>query len=99
MTRAEIVEALAKGHVVEDMCKTIAHASELTADLKDLAQAIYLILLEYPEDKVVDLAKDESLRFFIARVIINQYRSGNSAYHKLFRRFRSLCEELNPYEE
>lgn len=91
-SRTEIVEALARDRVVETMVENIAHQS-LSADLKDLAQMVYLILLEYDEDKLQDLWENDQMRFFIARVIVNQYRSSNSPYHAIFRKFRLMIDE------
>lgn len=101
MTKTEIVTSLAKDGVVEDMCLNIAHVSSLTPDLQDLAQSVYLILLEYDETKLVDLWESNALGFFIARIIANQYLSKSSPFYYLFKRFRSLSEELNPnaYDE
>lgn len=94
MDKREIIEALAREHRVEQICCAIAHERALTADMKDLAQTIYLVLLEYDEDKIVDLWESDRLGFFIARVIINQYRTRHSPFHDSIRRFRSLSKEL-----
>lgn len=101
MTKEEIVRTLAEQKAVEEMCKNVAHLSTLTPDLQDLAQGVYLILLEYDEEKLVDLWEHNALGFFIARIIANQYLSKNSPFYKLFRKFRSICDELNPeaYDE
>ena len=96
MTRREIVEGLAKRGVVEEVCKNIAHLKTLTPDLKDLAQGVYLTLLTYDEEKIVDLWESEALGYFIARIISNQYLSKTSPFFRLFRKFRSLSDELNP---
>ena len=96
MTKREIVEDLAKRKVVEEVCRKAAHLPALTPDLEDLAQNVYVILLEYDEDKIVDLRQSNALGFFIARIIVNQYNSKTSPFYNLFRRFRSLVKELNP---
>lgn len=91
MTSKEtIIETLAKERRVEAMVENIAH-HELTADLKDLCQMVYMILLEYDETKLQDLWENEQINFFLARIIINQYRSSNSPFHYLFRRFQERC--------
>ncbi len=96
MTRQEIVAKLAQEGIVEQMCANIAHVRELTPDLKDLAQTIYLVLLEYDEEKIVDLWESNAIGFFIARIAANQYNSKTSPFYKLFRRFRDKCDILNP---
>ena len=82
-----IIETLARERRVEALVENIAHHS-LTPDLQDLCQMVYLILLEYDEDKLQDLWRNDQINFFLARVILNQYRSSNSPYHTLFRKFR-----------
>ena len=82
-----IIETLAKDRRVEALVENIAHHS-LTADLKDLCQIVYLILLEYDESKLQDLWENEQINFFIARIILNQYRSSNSPFHAIFRKYQ-----------
>lgn len=89
-SKKDIIEALAREKRVETMVENIAHHS-LTADLKDLCQMVYLILLKYDEGKLQDLWENDQINFFLARVIINQYRSSNSPFHHLFRRFQERC--------
>lgn len=76
--------------MVENIAK-----SPLTPDLKDLSQMVYLALLEYDEAKIVDLWEHGQINFFIARIIINQYRSSNSPFYKLFRKFSALRDYYN----
>ena len=82
-----IIEILAKDRRVEALVENIAHHS-LTADLKDLCQMVYLILLEYDESKLQDLWGNDQINFFIARIILNQYRSSNSPFHAIFRKYQ-----------
>ena len=82
-----IIETLAKDRRVEALVENIAHHS-LTADLKDLCQMVYLILLEYDESKLQDLWENDQINFFIARIILNQYRSSNSPFHATFRKYQ-----------
>lgn len=82
-----IIETLARERRVEAMVENIAH-QPLTADLKDLCQMVYLILLEYDESKLQDLWENEQINFFLARIIINQYRSSNSPFHTIFRKYQ-----------
>ena len=94
MTRTEIVETLARERRVETMVENIAR-QELDANLSDLAQMVYLILLEYDEDKLVDLWEHGQMSFFIARIIINQYRSTSSPYYKLIRKYARKAEDID----
>lgn len=93
MSKSDIIEAIAKERMVETMVQNIAHQS-LTADLKDLTQMVYLILLEYDEAKLQDLWDNNQISFFLARIIINQYRSSNSPFHTIYRKFRERSEDI-----
>lgn len=86
-TRTHIIEALARERRVEALVENIAHHS-LTADLEDLCQMVYVILLEYDESKLLDLWENNQINFFLCRIILNQYRSSNSPFHAMFRKFQ-----------
>ena len=86
-SKANIIETLAQEKRVEALVENIAHHS-LTADLKDLCQMVYMILLEYDEGKLQDLWENDQMNFFLARIILNQYRSSNSPFHAIFRKYQ-----------
>lgn len=90
----EIVEVLARERRVETMVENIAR-QDLDANLRDLCQMVYLVLLEYDEDKLVDLWEHGQIPFFIARIIINQYRSTSSPYYKQIRKYASKADTLD----
>lgn len=94
-TKYQIVEDLARGRVVEEICCNVAHVSELSNDMKDLAQIIYLALLQIKDEYIIDLAKDNSIRFYIARMVINQWNTDHSPFRDLVTRFSSITTELN----
>lgn len=89
-TKEQIINALASERRVEAMVENIAHHT-LTADLKDLCQIVYLVLLEYDEEKLSDLWDNNQMNFFLARIIVNQYRSVNSPFHYIIRKFQEKC--------
>lgn len=87
MTKEQIIETLARWKRVEALVENIAHHS-LTADLEDLCQMVYVILLEYDEAKLQDLWDNNEMNFFLARIILNQYRSSNSPFHATYRKMQ-----------
>lgn len=97
MTSYEIIEQLAKAGTVEGMVANIAH-TPLTDDLRDLCQMVYLILLEYDADKIVELHDKGQMGFFIARIILNQFRSKHSPWHDLIRKPRELADDIDDHE-
>ena len=94
MTPTEIVAALGKERRVEAMVQNIAHAHELTADLRDLCQMVYLLLLTYDPDKIVDLWENQQINFFLARVIRTNLTSTRSPYAAQITRFRQRSNPL-----
>ena len=98
MTKNEIVDAMARERRVEAMVENIA-GRPLAGALKDLAQMVYLAILEYDEDKIVDLWTNGGINFFIARIIVNQYRSNNSEFYKKFIRYDLKTEQIENYRE
>lgn len=51
-------------------------------DVEDYTQEMYLILLETPEDKILDLHKQGKLDDYFARICINQLVNHRSNLHK-----------------
>lgn len=93
-----MVTILARERRVETMVENIAK-QPLSADLKDLAQMVYVILLEYDEGRLLDLWEHGQINFFIARIILNQYRSVNSPFYKLFRKHGKRQEDIETIRE
>lgn len=94
MTPAEIAAALAKERRVETMVQNIAHAAALTQDLQDLCQMVYLLLLTYDPDKIVDLWENEQINFFLARIIRTNLTSPRSPYAAQITRFRQRSKPI-----
>lgn len=98
MEARDVVEQLARGRVVEQMVENIARSS-LTPDLQDLCQMVYVILLEYDPATIMDLHASGDLPFFVARIILNQYRSKNSPFYYQIRRFLAQSREITHRDE
>jgi hypothetical protein len=93
MDKMSIIAELARNKVVETMVKNVTY-KPLNDDTKDLVQMVYLILLEYDDAKLQDLWNNNQMSFFIARIIINQFRSHNSPYHTIFRKFQERSTDI-----
>lgn len=94
------VERLARGHRVETMVRNVARSS-LTPILKDLCQCVYEILLRCDPGRLEEMERRGELDYFVARVILNQYRSATSPFHMEMRRFSALSSDIDghDYEE
>ena len=84
MNKMEIAAQLAKERVVEQLVCNIAH-TRLSPELKDLCQMVYLAILEYDETRLAALWDSGAIRFWLAHIIVRQFRSSKSAYHYLYR--------------
>ena len=94
----EIIDQLAREKRVETMLANIAK-KPVSGTLEDLCQMVYLILLEYDDAKIEDLWEHGQINFFIARILLNQYRSTNSPFHKLFRKYESKSTDIETLRE
>ena len=94
----EIIDQLARERRVETMLANIAK-KPVTGTLEDLCQMVYLILLEYDGAKIEDLWENGQINFFIARILLNQYKSSNSPFYKLFRKYESKCQDIETLRE
>jgi len=51
-------------------------------DAQDLTQEVYVIMLEYDKDKLTTIYSNGHLKFWAARVMLNQYLRSNSDFKK-----------------
>lgn len=62
-------------------------------DIDDLIQEIYIILLEYNKDKLIDLYNKKQLRYFLVGIIQRQYHSSTSPFYKKYKKYYTLVDE------
>ena len=86
-----IVDKLARNRVVEDMIKNM----NINEYPDDLAQEIYLILLEYDKEKIEDIYNKNQINFFISRIITNQAFSKNSPFYLNYKKWDFNKEDLD----
>lgn len=91
----QIIADLARRGRVEQFVRAAAHTDTLGADLLDLCQETYCIVLDYRPEQIVDLWDHGDMDFFLARIIVNQLRSKTSRYHYKYRHFRAMCQSLD----
>lgn len=92
MTKYEIINTLAKEKKIEKFINNTAKTS--APELDDLAQDIYVYLLEYDDEKITGMYERNELDFFIARMIVNQYISTSSPFYTKYKKFLNNSEEL-----
>ena len=87
---AKILDELERENVVRDMCVNMRVAQN---DIDDLIQEIYIILLEYNKDKLIDLYNKKQLRYFLVGIIQRQYHSSTSPFYKKYKKYYTLVDE------
>lgn len=92
MDKYEVVETLAREKRVEGLVQVICKVT--SPILSDLAQVIYLALLEYDEDKIVELYTKGQINFFLVRIIKNQWLSKTSPFYHVYRKFSHRSNDL-----
>lgn len=94
MDKNNLISIMAGQRMVEGIVCNIAHVSFLTADLCDLCQEVYLALMECDGNMLADLWRNDAMRYFIARIVLNQYKSVTSPFYAKIRRFRRRTEDV-----
>lgn len=94
MTNNEIVEQTSG-----DVRSIIDNMSVRDDHKDDLFQEIIMILLQYDNKKLDDIYKKKQIKFFIARILCNQYYSVHSAFYKTYKKYEdnkyNLSENIN----
>jgi hypothetical protein len=72
-----IMEEVANDPAYLDACKKISKQEGQTTRLYlDLYQECMLILMEKPEEEIIAMYNNRSLKFFFVRIVMNQWNSG-----------------------
>lgn len=91
-TKYKIIEELAQNRAIETIIQNVVQSDDDT--LNDLSQMLYEDLLMKPDDKIVQLYKNNQLQYFITRMVLNSVNSKTSRYYYLFARHNNICEEI-----
>lgn len=85
MDKDGIIGELAQKKVIEEIITNIKGV--YTEDEQELAQDLYLDLMNKEEDLIQKLYEEKSLKYYIARMVSNQINSVNSPYYYKYRRY------------
>ena len=86
-TNAQIINEIANNGLVEEIIQGVSYSKfENTENIKDLAQDIYLQLLQMRTDKLNDLYIKKQLRYWIARIVVNSIHSKTSPYFYTYKK-------------
>lgn len=92
---SKIVGQIAECRTVEDLVRNITHHAQLDADLADLVQIIYFALLQTDVKRLEELTTSGGIKFYIVRMIQNQYFSKNSPFYMEIRKFSDRTSEIS----
>ena len=84
MDKQEIIQEISKQKIVEEIVYNIGSKDD--EDLKDLAQDIYINLLEKEDNLIETLYNTNQLKFFIIRMVVNNIHSKNSPYYTKYKK-------------
>ena len=95
-TNAQIINEIANAHLIEEIISGITYSKfENAENLKDLAQDIYLQLLQMDTKKLHDLYCKKQLRYWITRIITNNIHSKTSPYYYQYKKAQRQSVNIN----
>jgi protein-tyrosine-phosphatase len=86
MKAKQIINEVANSKEYVKLCKTIAKDYS-----NDLFQDLILILCEYNAEKLEQISKNGHLKWFIVRILKNQFDSKTSPFYKTNKEFLERC--------
>lgn len=95
MTKGEILEAAARDTLVEKVILAVTHRRALPQDYQDLAQIVYVALLEKPAQVIEDIHSKGELRQYIAGIVNRQVYSPRSTWNTLLYRYADKQDPLD----
>ena len=95
MTKYDVVDIIAKEHLVEKIVNKLLSSSKNPFDCpEDLIQEIYLLLLQKNDDLIVNLYNKDEIGFYLLKIARNQLLSKNSPYYQKYIRFQSNSDDI-----
>lgn len=95
MTKYDVVDIIAKEHLVERIVNKLLSSSKNPFDCpEDLIQEIYLLLLQKDDDLIVNLYNKGEIGFYLLKVARNQLLSVNSKYYYTYIKLGAQSDDL-----
>ena len=96
MTKIEVVDIIARDHLVEKIVFKLLPASKNPFDCpEDLIQDIYLLLLQKNDDLIVNLYNKGEIGYYLLRVVRNQLLSKNSSYYYTYIKLGANSDDIS----
>ena len=90
----KLIDKIAKDRVVEGIIKNVAKDSK-DEDLRDLANDIYLELLEKSEDCLLAIYERGQINYYITRIVLNNINSKTSRYYYIYKKNKSVTTPID----
>ena len=95
MTKYEVIDIIAKEHLVERIVNKLLSSSKNPFDCsEDLIQEIYLLLLQKDDDLIVNLYNKDEIGFYLLKIARNQLLSKNSPYYTKYIKFKAQSDDI-----
>ena len=96
MTKYEVINIIAREHLVEKIVNKLLSSSKNPFDCpEDLIQDIYLLLLQKDDDLILNLYNKGEIGFYLLKIAKNQLLSANSPYYQKYIRFQSNSDDIS----
>ena len=96
MTKIEVVDIIAREHLVEKIVNKLLSSSKNPFDCpEDLIQDLYLILLNSDENLIVTLYNKGELGFYLLKIARNQLLSVNSKYYYTYIKLGANSDDIS----
>ena len=95
MTKYEVIDIIAREHLVERIVNKLLSSSKNPFDCpEDLIQDLYLILLEKDDDLIVNLYDNGELAYYLLKIARNQLLSVNSKYYYTYIKLGAQSDDI-----
>ena len=96
MTKYEVVDIIAKEHLVDRIVNKLLSSSKNPFDCpEDLIQDVYLLILQKDDNLIVDLYERGELAYYLLRVVRNQLLSKNSSYYYTYIKLGAQSDDIS----
>ena len=96
MTKYEVINIIAREHLVEKIVNKLLSSSKNPFDCpEDLIQDLYLILLNSDENLIVTLYNKGELGFYLLKIARNQLLSVNSKYYYTYIKLGANSDDIS----
>lgn len=85
----KIMQEVYEKNIVKDIITNMRVKSN---DIDDLEQEIYMILLDYNKERIIEMYNKKQLNYFIVGIVSRQYNSSTSPFYKKYKKYYTLID-------